>query len=65
MAYMERLVAMDPLVGEACALVVAVELARRERWSWVVFESDSLVLCKEVLLDEQPSWAIASSVELI
>lgn len=49
MAYTERLVAMHPPFGEAFALEEAVHLVSSRGWSRVVFESDSLVLCWDVL----------------
>lgn len=58
----ERFVAIDPLVGEACALVEATDLARKMKWSRVEFECNSLVLCKEIVEDGSPSWPIASLV---
>lgn len=65
MAYMERLIAIDPLVGEASALAEAMALARRRKWLRVEMETDSLVLYKEVLCEAPPSWEIASLVEFI
>lgn len=65
MAYIERLVAMDVLVGEASALAEAVALARRRKWLCVEMETDSLVLYKEVVCEAPPSWEIASLVEFI
>lgn len=58
----ERFAAIDRLVGEACALVEATDLARRMKWSRVEFECNSLVLGKEILEDGSPSWPIASLV---
>lgn len=52
---------MNSLVGEAVALVEAMKLARRKRWSRVEFECETL-LCQEVISSAQPSWAIAALV---
>lgn len=65
MAYIEHLAAMDPLVGEALALVEAMVLARRFQWLRVNFECDSLLLCKEVHSSTSPSWAIADLVGVL
>ncbi|KAB1208754.1 hypothetical protein CJ030_MR6G005863 [Morella rubra] len=66
MVYTERFAAIDPLVGEALAMVEAMELARRNNWLCVDFECDSLILCKEVLSAERTScWAIEASVAQI
>lgn len=64
MIYTERLVAMDPVVGEAFVLAEAVSLAWRLGWSQVLIECNSLVLCKDILSTE-PSilWAASGMVE--
>lgn len=49
MAYMKHLGAMNPLVGKAFALAEATLLAKMHKWPQVVFESDSSVLCDDVL----------------
>lgn len=55
---------MDLLIGEACALAEAVSLAGSKTWPCVIFESDSLILCNEVLSQEGRScWAIESQVD--
>ncbi|KAB1224475.1 hypothetical protein CJ030_MR2G016364 [Morella rubra] len=56
---------MDPLVGEACVLAEAMDLACRKKWLREEFECDSLVICKEVLEDGNPSWLVAAMVEKI
>lgn len=56
---MERVRAMDPLVGETLAAVRAVELAISHNWHRVVFESDSKLLCEDISKPElPPSWKI-------
>lgn len=64
-AYMERLAAINPLIGEACALAVAMDFAWAKKRAKIEFECDSLVLCKEHLSSSLPSWCIASLVESI
>lgn len=54
MLYMERFAAMNPLVGEAVALVKAFSVARHCQWKPVEFKCDSLVLCKEELFSVRP-----------
>ncbi|KAB1207014.1 hypothetical protein CJ030_MR7G008070 [Morella rubra] len=63
MAYTERLATIDPLIGEAFALAESAMLARRHKWSKVIFECNSLVVCN-VVLSHEPCrfWAIADLV---
>lgn len=64
--YMEQLVATDPVVGEAFDLAEAMLLAMRRGWGKVLFECDSLLLCKDVnSLEPSSLWAAAGMVEYI
>ncbi|KAB1201744.1 hypothetical protein CJ030_MR2G023038 [Morella rubra] len=66
LVYIERLVAMDPIVREAFAWAEAVSLARWLKWDKVLFECDSLLVCKDVLFGEPPQlWAASGMVEHI
>lgn len=66
LAYTERLVAIDLLFGETFTLVEAVRMAVSQAWSRVVFECDSLVLCKDIISQDPPSvGAILPLVEFI
>lgn len=61
--YMERIRAVDPLVGEATAAIRAVEIALSEQWSRVIFESDSKLLCADVSQPiHSPCWKIEDLV---
>lgn len=59
--YMERLAAIDSIVGETFALAEGVSLACKRNWCRAVFECDSLLLCKDILSADQPSlWVVAT-----
>lgn len=61
--YIERLVAINlPFFGEAFTLTKATILAKKYRWNHIVFECDSLVLCRDVLSHEQPQHAATSTM---
>ncbi|KAB1213925.1 hypothetical protein CJ030_MR5G017188 [Morella rubra] len=55
-AYMERIQAVDPFMGETMAAVRAVELALEKRWTHVLFESDSKLLCDDLASELPPCW---------
>ncbi|KAB1218265.1 hypothetical protein CJ030_MR3G026145 [Morella rubra] len=63
---MERIRAMDPLLGEAVAAARAVELAVSEGWNSVIFESDSRLLCLDISHPFRvPCWKIEELVSSI
>lgn len=60
---MVRFIALDPLVGETSTAVRAVELAMERNWSLVQFESDSQILCFDVLNPSKPlCWKIEAMI---
>lgn len=62
----ERIDAVDPLLGEAYAVLTAMKQASLKRWSKVYFECDSLILCNEVQSKSMCSiWHISEYVKQI
>ena len=61
-AYMERIQAVDPFMGETMAAVRAVELALEKRWTHVLFESDSMLLCDDLASELPPCWKVEAMI---
>ncbi|KAB1199315.1 hypothetical protein CJ030_MR0G025174 [Morella rubra] len=61
--YIDRINAMDPLLGEAIAVSTAMTQASRLGWRKVVFECDSLLLVTEInSKPDPPLWSISTQV---
>lgn len=66
MVYTRHFSAMDPLVGEAFVMAEAVNLGKYKKWNRVVFEYDSLILCREILSGILTQiWAIIGMMKFI
>lgn len=64
--YMERCNAVDPLLGEAQAVMIAMKQASQQGWSHVYFECDSLMLCNAILdVTATHLWIIEEPVAVI
>lgn len=64
--YTERFVAMDLIVRETFVLAEAASLAGKLNWGKVLFERDSLMVCKDVIsLEPSQLWAASGMVNLI
>ncbi|KAB1225900.1 hypothetical protein CJ030_MR1G006387 [Morella rubra] len=61
--YTERFNAVNPLLGEAIAILTAMEQASQKGWIKVIFECDSLLLCNAVnAINSSSLWMIEDVV---